>query len=350
MTTNHDSIQDKLNAHIARLLGYRLLGWAVVSLWATAILGMLRLSRDFAPAVDNWLLWITPLIVARGIAGAHIHKNLQKGGCFFPPLSALERLSVLFGLSDGLLLLSALVILGGAHTLGWDALVIAAMAILALVSLVYMFTPRVVALVAVVSLAPSLAAALWLHLALPWELIAMGCLILLATLYGGQRFRRLYLAQLRDLYVFEQRVDEASESNFIFNQHWQKTPVAAIDWDRELNIRSWNPAAEKLFGFTAAEALGSSVELIFPPDQAELVRRQWLQGENAKQGAMLRNNCRSDGSGVVAEWYDTPLTLEGEFIGIASFVVARPKQVPLSVEPQAKAQKRSLASSVVALH
>ncbi len=31
-------------------------------------------------------------------------------------------------------------------------------------------------------------------------------------------------------------------------------------------ITAWNPAAERLFGFTAAEAIGNNVDIIIPPD------------------------------------------------------------------------------------
>src|SRR5215213_6529451 len=37
-------------------------------------------------------------------------------------------------------------------------------------------------------------------------------------------------------------------------------------------ITSWNPAAERLFGFTAAEAIGQSIDIIVPPDRRAEVR------------------------------------------------------------------------------
>jgi PAS domain S-box-containing protein len=47
---------------------------------------------------------------------------------------------------------------------------------------------------------------------------------------------------------------------------------AVIICDRHGVIRSWNAAAERLFGFTPAEALGSSLDLIIPE---RLRERHW---------------------------------------------------------------------------
>ncbi|WP_298267663.1 PAS domain S-box protein [Geobacter sp.] len=49
-------------------------------------------------------------------------------------------------------------------------------------------------------------------------------------------------------------------------------PDAVIFADREGIIRLWSPAAERMFGFTAAEAVGSSLDLIIPEN---LRARHW---------------------------------------------------------------------------
>lgn len=42
---------------------------------------------------------------------------------------------------------------------------------------------------------------------------------------------------------------------------------AIIHSDRDGVIRFWNPGAERIFGFTAAEAVGSSLDIIIPEAQ-----------------------------------------------------------------------------------
>ena len=34
-------------------------------------------------------------------------------------------------------------------------------------------------------------------------------------------------------------------------------------------ITSWNPGAEKMFGYAAEEAIGRPISIIFPPDKGE---------------------------------------------------------------------------------
>lgn len=44
---------------------------------------------------------------------------------------------------------------------------------------------------------------------------------------------------------------------------------AIISWSPEGRIRSWNPGAERMFGYTAAEAVGQSVVLLVPQNSGE---------------------------------------------------------------------------------
>ena len=49
-------------------------------------------------------------------------------------------------------------------------------------------------------------------------------------------------------------------------------PDAVIYADRDGAIRFWNPGAERIFGFTAAEAMGRSLDIIIPE---RLRQRHW---------------------------------------------------------------------------
>ena len=56
----------------------------------------------------------------------------------------------------------------------------------------------------------------------------------------------------------------------------EQAPDAIIFADREGAIRYWNRAAEQLFGYTSAEALGQNLDLIIP----ERLRRAHWEGFN----------------------------------------------------------------------
>jgi PAS domain S-box-containing protein len=53
-------------------------------------------------------------------------------------------------------------------------------------------------------------------------------------------------------------------------------------------INLWNPAAERLFGFTQAEALGNSLDLIIP-ERLRSASLGWLQKNHGERGDTLRS-------------------------------------------------------------
>jgi len=84
-------------------------------------------------------------------------------------------------------------------------------------------------------------------------------------------------------------------------------------------IASWNPGAEKVFGYSAAEAVGKSILMLFPPDRAheeqEILTRVG-RGENVKHFDTVRV-CK-DGKRVHVSVTLSPLTdSEGKIIGVS---------------------------------
>jgi len=49
----------------------------------------------------------------------------------------------------------------------------------------------------------------------------------------------------------------------------QSSEDAIIGKTLDGTITSWNPAAARLYGYSAAEAIGQSVSLLFPPDHRD---------------------------------------------------------------------------------
>ncbi|TXT50393.1 MAG: PAS/PAC sensor hybrid histidine kinase, partial [Limisphaerales bacterium] len=141
--------------------------------------------------------------------------------------------------------------------------------------------------------------------------------------------------------------------------HIQQTPLAVIEWNLSFQVTSWNPAAERIFGYTAREAMGRhAAELVLvvsdkkepgtnlftnllagvqlSEEAREHVQRTWQNllkntpSEAAKPDASKRQsinafavtNRTKDGRAIICDWYNTPLIdATGQIIGVASLVL-----------------------------
>lgn len=104
--------------------------------------------------------------------------------------------------------------------------------------------------------------------------------------------------------------------------HTQQTTVAIIEWDSKFCVTGWNTAAERVFGFSAAEAMGQHANFIIPEAFHELVEPV-LKGLLAGDGGdrSTNANLRKDGRIIQCEWFNTTLRdVNGRLLGVASLV------------------------------
>ena len=92
------------------------------------------------------------------------------------------------------------------------------------------------------------------------------------------------------------------------------SPAAIVLLDMDANVTGWNPAAEKLFGYTVDEALGCNIDdLVAKSDSlySEAVRysKKALQ---EKQVHLLARRTRKDGSLVEVEVSGVPIRIDGK--------------------------------------
>ncbi|WP_416666617.1 trifunctional serine/threonine-protein kinase/ATP-binding protein/sensor histidine kinase [Egbenema bharatensis] len=120
----------------------------------------------------------------------------------------------------------------------------------------------------------------------------------------------------------------------------QQTPLAVIEWDINQQITSWNPAAERIFGYTQEEALGRPIHFLVPeklqPQIARISADLLLQ-----QGGhfSINENITKDGRLIVCAWYNSPLVNEdGELVGVASLTddITDQKMAELKLQQQAE--------------
>lgn len=122
--------------------------------------------------------------------------------------------------------------------------------------------------------------------------------------------------------VREHRRTEAARDHYaarerLFSAAVESSNDAVITKSLDGTITGWNPAAERLFGYTAAEAVGKNIDLIVPPDRIaevhDILRRvNW--GETIEQYETVR--LRRDGRLVEVALRISPIkTPSGAIIG-----------------------------------
>jgi len=120
----------------------------------------------------------------------------------------------------------------------------------------------------------------------------------------------------------KQAEDSLRKSEARLSLHINNTPMGVVAWDADFNCTQWNPAAEKIFGFTKKEALANNVRKMIPEEvqgQDEDVFQALLHQSGGNYN--VNKNLTKDAQVIVCEWFNTLLVNEnGETIGVASMV------------------------------
>jgi PAS domain S-box-containing protein/diguanylate cyclase (GGDEF)-like protein len=102
----------------------------------------------------------------------------------------------------------------------------------------------------------------------------------------------------------------------------QKMPIGYIFLDPEYRIQEWNPAAEKIFGFTKEEVLGKHYELIVTPEVSpdiETIFQEITPTETSSQN--VNENITKTGEIIICEWQNNVVKKEdGQLFGVLSMV------------------------------
>lgn len=121
------------------------------------------------------------------------------------------------------------------------------------------------------------------------------------------------------VYRSELEARAASESRLAM--HVRQTPLAFIEWGADMRVIRWNPAAEHIFGYTEAEALGRSFEDLIVPESARREVREVCERLGAEKVPRrhVNENCRKDGGIITCEWHNIPLVdARGELLSVSS--------------------------------
>ena len=127
----------------------------------------------------------------------------------------------------------------------------------------------------------------------------------------------------RELTERKRAEEQAKQLQEYLQLQSERMPIGSITWDTEFRVRHWNPAAEKIFGFTAQEALGKHpYDLIVPKEAQPLVDGIWrrlLEGDTTAHS--INDNITKGGHTIICQWANTPLRkADGTVMGVLSMV------------------------------
>jgi PAS domain S-box-containing protein len=128
--------------------------------------------------------------------------------------------------------------------------------------------------------------------------------------------------------VREHRFTEAARDHYaarerLYGAAVQSSNDAIITKSLDGTITGWNPAAERLFGYSAEEAVGRSNDMVVPPERTAEVHeilRRISRGERIEHHETVR--LRKDGSAVQVSLGISPIkSPSGQIIGVS--IIAR---------------------------
>lgn len=127
---------------------------------------------------------------------------------------------------------------------------------------------------------------------------------------------------VRNITLAREAQRRLTESEQRLSSMVRSTPLGVIVWNSDFTVAEWNPGAERIFGFTAQEAIGKLGRFIIAETSRKYVDDLWRALVSNTGGLRGTNqNVRKDGATVWCEWYNSPLVgLDGKVFGIASLV------------------------------
>jgi PAS domain S-box-containing protein len=101
------------------------------------------------------------------------------------------------------------------------------------------------------------------------------------------------------------------------------TPLAYIECDENFEIREWNQAAEKMFGYKNAEAVGKNIfELTFTSNSNENQSEFYQSFEKKANDGNLYANFIKSGDRIHCKWYNSKITSNsGKLLAYSSLIL-----------------------------
>lgn len=126
----------------------------------------------------------------------------------------------------------------------------------------------------------------------------------------------VYVRNLESSYIEEQYVEQ-------FKLQIKRMPIGHIVWTPDFKVLTFNPAAEKIFGFSQEEMIGNHPYGKIVPEEAEevvsVIWKRLLEGDTTANS--VNENLNKKGEKIFCDWANTPLrNLQGEITSVLSMV------------------------------
>jgi PAS domain S-box-containing protein len=138
---------------------------------------------------------------------------------------------------------------------------------------------------------------------------------------GNPLFLQGFLVDITERKATEQALRDSEaelrRQKAYYQQLHELSPVAIVTLDREGRVTSWNPTAEKLFGYTQGEAFGQVLDDLLFSTEAGFREGREVHRQADEEGLAhrLTRRPRKDGSLVNVEILMVPLVVDGERTG-----------------------------------
>ncbi len=116
-----------------------------------------------------------------------------------------------------------------------------------------------------------------------------------------------FLSVIRDVTESRRAQDALQQMNYTLAAVIDASPLAIVTLDVQANVRSWNPAAEQMFGWKTQEVLGQPMPIIPESEREafEKTNKALLAGERIESIELLRQH--KDGAMLELSMWTAPL-------------------------------------------
>jgi PAS domain S-box-containing protein len=122
---------------------------------------------------------------------------------------------------------------------------------------------------------------------------------------------QVYTVILRDITERQRTENDLRDALQKLNFHFENSPLATIEWNREFRVVRWSAAAEKIFGWSSVEVLGKhpcewNFVVSEDAERIERVMNRLIVGDE-QQNLTVNRNYHRNGKVIDCEWYNSIL-------------------------------------------